>query len=226
MGAIRYEKYAITIVLPLRKIPVGYESLSCGLRFTFTGCYQLFLEWYNFCMKYVALIRGINVGGNSIVKMADLKVAMEKTGFANVSTYINSGNVLFESSEKNTLAIEKTVEDVLAKQFKVPVKVVVRTDTEMSHTLKEVPHAWKSKDFRCYIAFIKNPMTPQEVASGLLPKEGVDFVALGPGAVYMATKMEGITKTGFTKVAGTKIYPYMTMRNLNTLTKLVALLSK
>ena len=47
--------------------------------------------------RFIALLRGINVGGNNMIKMADLKAAFERRGFANVSTYINSGNVLFNS---------------------------------------------------------------------------------------------------------------------------------
>lgn len=58
-------------------------------------------------MKYVAFLRGINVGGNSIVKMLELKEAFIKSGFINVLTYINSGNVIFESDEKDIERIEK-----------------------------------------------------------------------------------------------------------------------
>ena len=177
-------------------------------------------------MKYVALIRGINVGGNSMIAMAELREAFGKEGFTNVSTYINSGNVLFETTEKKVASLEHNLEQIIDKKFRIRTKVVIRTDREIRRILEELPAAWNSKEFRCYIAFIKNPMTPKEIAQGTKPKEGTDYVGIGNGVVYLVTKKSGLTKSGFTKLIGTKIYQYMTMRNLNTVKKLDILLTK
>lgn len=177
-------------------------------------------------MKYVALIRGINVGGNSMIAMSDLKARFEAEGFTNVSTYINSGNVLFDSAATNVMDLERILEKLIDTTFKIRTKVVVRTGAEIRHTLEGLPAVWNSKAFRCYIAFIKDPMTPEEIAKETLPKEGIDTIKTGDGVVYLVTKMSGLTKTGFTKLAGTKAYQYMTMRNLNTVRKLDALLMK
>ena len=64
--------------------------------------------------KYIALLRGINVGGKNIIKMTDLKTAFEGCGFQNVSTYINSGNILFDS-ELNESSIKTTCENLIAE---------------------------------------------------------------------------------------------------------------
>lgn len=76
-------------------------------------------------MKYVALLRGINVGGNSLIKMADLKVGFEGIGLTEVKTYINSGNVLFASDEKDSRKLSEKIEGMILKKFKLPVKTLV-----------------------------------------------------------------------------------------------------
>jgi uncharacterized protein (DUF1697 family) len=60
-------------------------------------------------MKYIALLRGINVGGNHKVEMKNLKALFESLGFSDVSTYINSGNVIFESNEERSVVLEKII---------------------------------------------------------------------------------------------------------------------
>ena len=67
--------------------------------------------------RYIALLRGINVGGNNIIKMTDLKVVFEEIGFTAVSTYIQSGNVLFSTQEQNKQTIEAKIEEHLSKRF-------------------------------------------------------------------------------------------------------------
>ena len=76
-------------------------------------------------MKYVALLRGINVGGKTLIKMADLKAAIEDAGFSEVTTLIASGNVIFSSSERNQAKIEDTLEKIIHARFKLPVRVMV-----------------------------------------------------------------------------------------------------
>ncbi len=177
-------------------------------------------------MTYVALLRGINVGGNSLIKMADLKHEMEELGCTNVKTVIASGNVIFDSkiSEKN---ITKKLEDGLFDAFEVDMKVVVRTMTEMHQVIKHAPKEWgKGKDIRRYIAFIRPPKKPKDVISEITLKEGIDSVESWDGVVYMTTKLSGITKSGFSKLAGKKIYKEITIRNYTTVKKLVDIIDK
>ena len=74
---------------------------------------------------YLALLRGINVGGSNIIKMAALKTCFEGMGFTNVATYIQSGNVLFASAEKNTGKLTRKIEKALSKQFSYKSLVVM-----------------------------------------------------------------------------------------------------
>ncbi len=174
-------------------------------------------------MKYLALLRGINVGGKGIIKMLDLRQMMETAGFKNVETYIQSGNVVFESDSDNQKISEK-LEELLLVTFKFNIKVVVISDIQLKKVLNDVPRAWKnSTDLRQYIAFIKEPLTPSQVVTEVELKDGVDFVDVGPGVLYLSTKMAGLTQSNFPKLIRKKIYQEMTMRNYNTVQKLMGL---
>ncbi len=176
-------------------------------------------------MKYAALLRGINVGGNSMVKMSDLKECMEKRGFENVVTYINSGNVIFDTGEKNQEKLTEQIENLLSKKFGFDLKIVLRTHDQIKKVVDSVPGDWnRREDLRFYIAFIKEPMTVDVAFAEVEPKEGVDFIEKGPGVVYMATLWTDAAKSGITKLIGKKIYKEMTIRNYNTTKKILSLM--
>src|SRR6266849_7453622 len=141
-------------------------------------------------MKYLALLRGINVGGNAPVNMAKLKEVCIKTGFTNVLTYINSGNVLFESKEHDSTRLTKEIEELLQKNF-FAMKTVILSYEELQQVMKHTPNTWKTEDLRKYIAFIKPPSSPEDVIKEVQLKEDIDFIDPGPGVVYMSTKMNG-----------------------------------
>ncbi len=91
--------------------------------------------------KYVALLRGINVGGNKKVEMTKLKKAFESMGYTDVSTYINSGNVLFTSAKENF----DLIEPALAKVFKFSIPVIVRSAANIKSVAKKIPKAgWEN----------------------------------------------------------------------------------
>ncbi|HYE22578.1 MAG TPA: DUF1697 domain-containing protein [Verrucomicrobiae bacterium] len=178
-------------------------------------------------MKYVALLRGINVGGNNIIKMIKLKASFEKTGFKNVITYIQSGNVIFESAEKNIPKLERKIEKALSKEFKYNSRVVVRSQAQLKKVLAEIPSDWKKRtDLRCNVCFVKAPLNAQEVLKEIELKQGVDFVKTGKGVVYTSTLMNSLTQSKFSKLVMKKVYQFITIRNLNTTQKLVALMEK
>lgn len=178
-------------------------------------------------MKYIALLRGINVGGNSIIKMADLKSVFEKEGLKNVSTYINSGNVLFETEENDQVKLEKILENAVLKNFKINNPIVVISDKEFRTVVNEIPKNWKmDEDIRKYIAFVKKPYKSSDVTKDMELKEGIDFVTEGQGAVYMSTVLEGITKSKLSRMSTKESYKFITIRNFNTVQKLLQLIDK
>ena len=178
-------------------------------------------------MKYVALLRGINVGGNNIIKMEQLKACFEAGGFQQVMTYIQSGNVLFESDDENRANITSTIEGTLSQTFNYSARVVVRSYAEIQRVVSDVPEDWKHRtDLRCNIAFIKEPVTASEAFQEIHPKEGIDSVAIGEGVLYLSTLLSSLTKSAFVKLVSKKIYQDMTIRNYNTTQKLLALMGR
>ncbi|MED3563306.1 DUF1697 domain-containing protein [Bacillus xiapuensis] len=91
-------------------------------------------------MIYIALLRGINVGGHNKIKMADLKKMLETIGLKNVKTYIQSGNVLFES-EEIAADLTRKIEEAIQKEFGFPVTVVLRTAPELEQIIKKCPYS-------------------------------------------------------------------------------------
>lgn len=172
-------------------------------------------------MKYVALLRGVNVGGKNTVKMSELKKTFEKSGFFNVSTYINSGNVMFESEVEDVKKLTKKIDSLLQKKFTV-IKTVVLSKKELKAVLVSIPNSWKAEELRKYIAFVKSPFKPEDVINEAQLKVGVDTIEKGPGVVYMSTKLAGITKSGFPKLITKPVYKNITLRNFTTVQKLLS----
>lgn len=175
-------------------------------------------------MKYVALLRGINVGGNNKVSMATLKEEFEACGLTNVLTYINSGNVIFETGKKHEELIE-LLEKRLTARFGFSLRLVIRSQKELGEIVKSAPSEWKKQnDLRQYVAFIKEPMKAKDIASEVDVREGIDELKVGSYVLYMSTKMSGLTKSAFNKLASKKVYKDMTIRNFNTVQKILGLM--
>lgn len=94
---------------------------------------------------YIALLRGINVGGNKIIKMLDLKALFQSLGFANVRTYIQSGNVVFESDEGSVSLLRGVIERQIHEVFGFEVSVIIRTLAEMENVIANDPFSCPSQ---------------------------------------------------------------------------------
>jgi uncharacterized protein (DUF1697 family) len=117
------------------------------------------MERKNPMTRYIALLRGINVGGNNMVKMADLRAAFERRGFQDVSTYINSGNILF-MSESSESAVKTMCETLIAEDFSLEIPVCIISGAELSEALAHAPEWWnKTSDARHDAFFFISPMT-------------------------------------------------------------------
>ena len=176
--------------------------------------------------RYVALLRGINVGGNNMIKMADLKLCFEDGGFTDVSTYIQSGNVLFTATGAAS-AIPAEVERILRSSFShYDASVVIRSKRQLAATVAEAPKGFGAdRDAYRYDAiFLKPPLTTAQALKVVTAREGVDEVHPGPGVLYFSRLVSRVTRTHLNKIVGSPIYPNVTIRNWNTTTKLLALL--
>lgn len=174
---------------------------------------------------YVALLRGINVGGNAAVKMSDLKTHFEKMGFVNVKTYINSGNVIFQSSKRDGQALGKIIEAMLADNYSFRPKVVVRDLAEMLRVNNSVPKTWgKGPEKKYNVLFLREAIDSKDIVKGLKPKKGIEEVAYRPGVLYWSALTSDLTRSSMIKLSAEKIYQEMTIRNWNTTRKVLEIM--
>ena len=177
-------------------------------------------------MRYVALLRGINVGGKSLIRMADLKECVEALGYEDVSTFIASGNVLFETAERNAAKLESAIERALERRFRLPITVVVRSRAEVERIVKAIPPSWIENDsLRVNVAFLRRTRDGRKLAREFEPREGVDELVATKSALIWATRRDSLTRTGMQKLVRDAAYKDMTVRNLNTTLKLRELLA-
>ncbi len=112
-------------------------------------------------MKYVALLRGINVGGNKKVRMADLKKFLKREGFTNVKTLLASGNVVFDASAGSLKNIRDTIESAILKKFDFGSHTIVRPHDEIMRLVKSVPFKGitVTAQTRLYVTFLSKKPT-------------------------------------------------------------------
>lgn len=140
-------------------------------------------------MKYIALLRGINVGGQKKIKMVELRAMCEKMGFGLVKTYIQSGNIIFESSEKNTAQIENQLCEHIQITFGFDVPVMVMKQTYVEEVLNNNPY------------LNKDPELDQKLLH-------VTFLATIPSEDLVNTMKEKDYGTDAFEVIGKRIYLY------------------
>ena len=177
--------------------------------------------------RFVALLRGINVGGRNKVAMADLREAFEDGGHGNVRTYIQSGNVLFESAAKRS-SLEDGIERLLEDRFGVPLVVVVRSRDQLRGVVERAPDGFGASagTYHSDVIFLKSPLTVRKALQVVSLREGVDQVWPGTGVLYFARRSAALTKSRMSAIVGTPEYKMMTIRSWATTTKLLTLIDE
>lgn len=178
---------------------------------------------------YLALLRGINVGGKSMIKMADLRDALTASGLKDVQSYIQSGNVIFTAPKAtDERRLEKQIHDCIKQQFKLEVAVVVLSKQAWSDIISNAPAWWGvDGDWKHNLLVAIQPATAAQVveAIGVL-KPDIERVEAGKGAVYQSILFEKFGRTSSGKLASLPIYKNLTIRNYNTAQKLQTLLNQ
>jgi uncharacterized protein (DUF1697 family) len=176
---------------------------------------------------YVALLRGINVGGKNLIKMPALKAAFEAEGFEDVATYIQSGNVLFTAPAR-TGALSGRIETMLAEAFDYVPTVVVRNRTQMRAIVEGAPKGFGAQPakYRCDVIFLKEPLTAKAALQSVPTRPGVDEAHAGHGVLYFARLSARASQSRLSKIVSSPIYPSVTIRNWNTTTKLLSLMDE
>jgi uncharacterized protein (DUF1697 family) len=178
-------------------------------------------------ISYVALLRGINVGGANNVSMAALKATFEKLGLANVRTYINSGNLLFQSDVADSRALETTIEAAIAMHFSVPIRVMVRSAAQMAAIMAHLPKSWSDPtDKRCNVMYLSRAVDKPSLVKEFSPKPDIEELHYFPGVLLWSARLTDLTKSRMIKVSSLPIYQDMTIRGLNTTRKLCEMLQE
>lgn len=179
-------------------------------------------------MKYLALLRGINVGGKNTIAMNVLQKCFQDLEYTCVSTYINSGNVLFETNETPVLDLINNISKAIESSFGCSIAVAVITKTEYISLLESVPSWWGTKprnEVRSDILFVIPPTSPTVVWEEFSKNTtSVDSLMLHGKAIFWSLPMADYGKSVVPKIIKKSIYQYITMRNSNTFYKLGDLL--
>jgi uncharacterized protein (DUF1697 family) len=174
---------------------------------------------------YVALLRGINVGGNAMVGMTDLKKCFEALRLERVRTYINSGNVIFRTASVRPRALETKIERALTETFGRKIRVVVRSYDEMKALIERMPRSWQNAaDERRNVIFLRHTIDNRAALDGLVAKPGIEQLEYHPGVLFWTSKTSDLTRSNMLKVSRLPIYKEMTVRNVNTTRKIFQLM--
>jgi uncharacterized protein (DUF1697 family) len=177
-------------------------------------------------MNYLALLRGVNVGGKGLLRMSELKTCLEKAGFAEVRTYIQSGNVLFTAPKCGNSRLAQKMEAAIEKKFAMKVAVVVFSEKEWQEIVQRAPKSWgEDKGWKYNLLALLPGTKGAEVmkAAGALKPE-IEAMTEGQGVLYQSLSIDSFSRTNSGKLGGHPIYRRITVRNHNTARKLAELL--
>ena len=176
---------------------------------------------------FVALLRGVNVGGNNMISMSSLKESFEQMGFAQVTTYINSGNIVFKTNEDDARKLERQIEQMLLKDYQLDSKVVVRSLPEMEKLVKSLPPSWDGDSrWRYNVMFLRHTIDSKKILDDLPVKSDIEEIVYRQGVLFWSALASEANRTNMVKLSSRKIFKDMTVRNLNTTKKLYELMKK
>ena len=175
---------------------------------------------------YLALLRGINVGGRNVIRMAELRNCFEAEGFRDVVTYIQSGNVIFRSPSSGLGALTTRIEGMLAAAFGYKARVAVRSREQMQAVVEGAPAGFGARPdaYRYDTLFLMAPLTATDAMKQVRTKPGVDEAWAGGGVLYFSRLIDKASRSHLSRIASMRVYQSMTVRNWNTTTRLLQLM--
>jgi len=179
-------------------------------------------------MRYLALLRGINVGGKNRVPMSELKQHLEAEGFTNVTSLLNSGNVMFDTGDSNRLS--DRIEKLVVRNFKLDselIRVLVLSRKQLEDIAAEAPRGFGTQPDKYFsdVLFLLG-VTPAEVMKVVSINPDVDAAWQGKSAVYFRRLGAERVHSRLSKIASTPVYKSMTIRSWSTTTKLLKLMEE
>lgn len=176
---------------------------------------------------YIALLRAINVGGKNKIDMKTLKRTFENVGMTDVVTYINSGNIVFTSEETSKTRISGTLETAIYQDFGLQIRVLIVGREAFDGIIRALPDTWKNdREMRSDVMFLWDEIDEEAVLEQLKINPEIDTVKYVPGAILWSVDKKNISRSGLSKLVGTKVYKMMTVRNVNTVRRIHALMEE
>jgi uncharacterized protein (DUF1697 family) len=175
---------------------------------------------------WLVLLRGVNVGGANVIRMADLRSAFSDMGFVEPETYIQSGNVVVGASGRASAAAAREIESGLRDALGYEGRAVVLDRTRMRRVVSEMPPEWSvaNADVRYNVLFPVAEARPRDVLAAVDPKPDIESIRAGAQAVYWSAPFATLTRTSMAKLSSQPVYRLVTVRNLTTTLKLAALM--
>jgi uncharacterized protein (DUF1697 family) len=148
--------------------------------------------------RYVALLRGVNVGGTNLVRMPDLRRCFEEHGFLSVVTYIQSGNVIFKSEKTPAAKLTQRIEAMLGAAFDYRASVVLRSHAQLRRNVERAPDAFGAQPsrYRYDVLFLKPPLTAQVAIKSIPTRARVDQAYAGTGVLYFSRLISKAPRVG------------------------------
>ncbi|MFC5193808.1 DUF1697 domain-containing protein [Bizionia hallyeonensis] len=171
---------------------------------------------------FVLLLKGINVGGHKKIPMADLRDLLTKSGFKNVKTYIQSGNVILESAANDIAEIESDITAVILKHFGFQVSVLVKTRHDLERIFNSSPFFEEKKKASYFIMLHKTPDADLVREASKTVYEGEAYHIINDCMYFYCEAGFGQAKFNVSFIER-KLNTFATARNYNTMLKLLSL---
>lgn len=193
-----------------------FDGLGCGLD-----------ERKNTMQRYIALLRGINVGGKNKIVMAELKAEFEKLRLTDVSTHLNSGNVIFSADIYDTEHLAHKIKIMIEKNFELDIPVFIISQEELQEILNNAPIWWGDNNKEIYdnLIFMLPSLSYDELYGEIgSPKEEYEKISNYKNAVFWSFSRKDYQKTSWwSKTADSNVSSKITIRTANTVRKIVAM---
>ncbi|MEG0749395.1 MAG: DUF1697 domain-containing protein [Carnobacterium sp.] len=180
-------------------------------------------------MRFIILLRGVNVGGKNRVPMGELKEYLVNAGFTNVKSHINSGNLIIDSEEDTEQDVLAKCQKILSEHFDFPVEVLVLTAEKYQAELADSPAWWGAEEGYRHNALFLLPSADKEKIIELLAAIDTPYerIHIGKHAVFWSSSFQNnYSKTYYSKLASRPYYKQVTIRNRNTTLKLLSFLEE
>lgn len=174
-------------------------------------------------MRYLVLLRGINVGGKNLVRMSDLRAAFEEIGFDDVTTYIQSGNVLFRAPRQRRAELGSRIESELSERLGIELTLVLVTGSGLRRVVADAPEGFGAEGCKCDVIFLRPPLTARRALAVAETREGIDRAWAGSGVIYFSRLAARASGSRLSRIVMRPEYQDMTVRSWSTTKKLLEL---